>query len=210
MKRLITVFLIAAAYAVCMSGCSATRKTFDSATESNVSQAEKENKQVATVPLTYMNLDGYKVWYGEYEVNGVIAFDERMPERLIEQAKAQAEAARRFKDGTRVTLNNDNTYEIRESGKVVSSGTYEIGIYFAWTCEMEAWYYPGPRSFMGYLGFTDSNGQKMQGQMQIAADKTLGKERGILWMYHGGFHIKESENSMPHEFGIRYGFTYCE
>ena len=68
--------------------------------------------------------DAYKVMYGEYEVTSVICFQDEMPEHLIEPATAKIQEGRSLQDGSKLTINQDMTYSLKESDLVVSSGRY--------------------------------------------------------------------------------------
>lgn len=157
--------------------------------------------------VDHLLLDGYKVMFGEYEVNSVICFEEWMPEHLIEPATVKLQAGRKLQDGAKVFLNHDMTYSIVESGNTISSGTYEMGIYEVAPAEWSCYYYPGPCSFMGYLTLTDSNGVRNGFGMQVATHQDSSKDYGTPQVYQG-FEINEDD--MSYLYGIRYGLTYCE
>ena len=151
--------------------------------------------------------DGYKVMYGEYEVSSVICFQEEMPEHLIEPATEKIPESRLLQDGSKLTINQDMTYSLKESDVVVSSGRYEVGIYDAvpdvWLC----YYHPGPCSFMGYLVLIDNNGDRRSFQMQVSAHEDKTKSYGIPWAYQ---YFQITEGDWSYHYGIRYGLIYCE
>lgn len=151
--------------------------------------------------------DGYKVMYGEYEVTSVISFQDVMPEHLIEPATAKIQEGRSLQDGSKLTINQDMTYSLKESDLVVSSGRYAIAVYENANCEEKCYYYPGPSSFMGYLKLMDNNGDTMYFEMQVSAHEDKTKSYGIPWAYQS-FDIQESD--MSYHYGIRYGLIYCE
>ena len=151
--------------------------------------------------------DGYKVMYGEYEVTSVISFQDVMPEYLIEPATAKIKEGRSLQDGSKLTINQDMTYSLKESDLVVSSGRYAIGVYENANCEEKCYYYPGPSSFMGYLKLMDNNGDTMYFEMQVSAHEDKTKCYGIPWAYQS-FDIQEGD--MSYHYGIRYGLIYCE
>lgn len=151
--------------------------------------------------------DGYMVMYGEYEVNSVICFDEWMPEHLIEPATEIILKDRLLQDGSKLTINHDMTYSLKESGKVVSSGTYKIGVYENAPCIEFCYYYPGARSFKGYLDLIDENGEKLSFGLFVAAHENPTIQYATLWPYQG-FEMRDSE--LSYSYGIRYGLTYCE
>jgi hypothetical protein len=151
--------------------------------------------------------DGYKVMYGEYEVTSVISFQDVMPEHLIEPATAKIQEGRSLQDGSKLTINQDMTYSLKESDLVVSSGRYAIGVYENANCEEECYYYPGPSSFMGYLKLMDYNGDTMYFEMQVSAHEDKTKSYGIPWAYQ---HFETKEGDISYHYGIRYGLIYCE
>ena len=151
--------------------------------------------------------DGYKVMYGEYEVHGVICFEEWMPEHLIEPATERLQQGRLLQDESRLTINQDMTYSLKVSDVVVSSGRYEVGIYDAVPDEWLCYYYPGPCSFMGYLQLMDNNGEKKSFQMQVSAHEDKTKSYGIPWAYQ---YFEIEEGNVSYHYGIRYGLYYCE
>ena len=151
--------------------------------------------------------DGYKVMYGEYEVTSVISFQDVMPEHLIEPATAKIQEGMSLQDGSKLTINQDMTYSLKESDLVVSSGRYAIGVYENANCEEKCYYYPGPSSFMGYLKLMDNNGDTMYYEMQVSAHEDKTKCYGIPWAYQS-FDIQEGD--MSYHYGIRYGLIYCE
>lgn len=151
-------------------------------------------------------LDGYRVKFGEYDVASELCYEEMMPENLIEPAAVKMEEERKLNDGAKVVLNWDMTYSIKEEGRTVSSGTYEIGIYEMATCEEACYYYHGPRSFLGYLHMTDTDGTQLRFDMFIsAADKEA--DYGTLWPHQGS---SITEGDMWYSCGIRYCLTLCE
>ena len=151
--------------------------------------------------------DGYKVMYGEYEVTSVISFQDVMPEHLIEPEKAKIQEGRSLQDGSKLTINQDMTYYLKESDLVVSSGRYAIGVYENANCEEECYYYPGPSSFMGYLKLMDNNGDTMYFEMQVSAHEDKTKSYGIPWAYQES---EIAEGNRHIHYGIRYGLIYCE
>ena len=151
--------------------------------------------------------DGYKVMYGEYDVTSVICFPEDMPEHLIEQATEIVQKGRLLQDESKLTINQNMTYSLKESDMVVSSGRYAIGVYENANCEEKCYYYPGPSSFMGYLKLMDNNGDTMYFEMQVSAHEDKTKSYGIPWAYQS-FETKEGDIS--YHYGIRYGLIYCE
>ena len=151
--------------------------------------------------------DGYKVMYGEYEVTSVICFPEHMPEHLIEQATEIVQKGRLLQDESKLTINQNMTYSLKESDMVVSSGRYDIGVYENANCEEKCYYYPGPSSFMGYLKLMDNNGDTMYFEMQVSAHEDKTKSYGIPWAYQQ-FEIAEGNRHI--QYGIRYGLIYCE
>lgn len=146
--------------------------------------------------------DGYKVMYGEYEVSSVICFQEEMPEHLIEPATEKIQEGRLLQDGSKLTINQDMTYSLKESDVVVSSGRYEVGVYDVVPCEWLCCYYPGPCSFMGYLVLIDNNGDRRSFEMQVSAHDDKTKSYGIPWVYQY-FEIEEGDFS--YHYGVRYG-----
>ena len=151
--------------------------------------------------------DGYKVMYGEYEVTSVICFQEEIPEHLIESAAEKIPEDRLFQDGSKLTINQDMTYSLNESDKIVSSGSYEIGIYDVHHCEWLCYYYPGPCSFMGYLVLKDNNGDRLSFEMQVSAHEDKTKSYGTPWVYQ---YFQIEEGKVSYHYGIRYGLIYCE
>ena len=151
--------------------------------------------------------DGYKVMYGEYEVTSVICFPEHMPEHLIESETEKILESRLLQDESKLTINKNMTYSLKESDMVVSSGRYDIGVYESANCEEKCYYYPGPSSFMGYLKLMDNNGDTMYFEMQVSAHEDKTKSYGIPWAYQS-FETKEGDIS--YHYGIRYGLIYCE
>ena len=151
--------------------------------------------------------DGYKVMYGEYEVTSVICFPEHMPEHLIESETEKILESRLLQDESKLTINQNMTYSLKESDMVVSSGRYDIGVYESATCEEECYYYSGRRSFMGYLKLMDNNGNSRYFQMHVSAHEDKTKSYGTLWIYQ---HFETNEGDISYDYGIRYGLIYCE
>ena len=156
---------------------------------------------------THFIHDGYKVMYGEYEVTSVICFPEHMPEHLIEQATEIVQKGRLLQDESKLTINQNMTYSLKESDMVVSSGRYDIGVYESANCEEKCYYYPGRKSFIGYLKLMDNNGDTMYFEMQVSAHEDKTKSYGIPWAYQQ-FEIAEGNRHI--QYGIRYGLIYCE
>ena len=151
--------------------------------------------------------DGYKVMYGEYEVTSVICFPEHMAEHLIESETEKILESRLLQDESKLTINQDMTYSLKESDVVVSSGRYEVGIYDAVPAEWLCYYHPGPCSFMGYLVLIDNNGDRRSFQMQVSAHDDKTKPYGIPWAYQ---YFEIEEGNVSYHYGIRYGLIYCE
>lgn len=158
--------------------------------------------------LDYMELDGFKVFYGEYEVNGVVAYGLNISESMKETAGEIAQSERVFQDGTRITLDRNMTYQMLESGNVISTGRYEMGIFDIDTCEEKCYYYPHfPRSYRGYIRFVDESGQKNYFSMHISAGVKDDFEYGMPWLYQ---EMSVEEGDWHHTFGIRYGLSLCK
>ena len=151
--------------------------------------------------------DGYKVMYGEYEVKGVICFEELMPEHLIESATEVIQKERLLQDGSKLTLNHDMTYSLEESDKLVSSGKYKIGVYENDPCIEFCYYYPGARSFRGYMDLIGENGEKLSLGLFVAAHENPAIPYSTLWPYQG-FEMRDGD--LCYSYGIRYRLTYCE
>ena len=94
-----------------------------------------------------------------------------------------------------------------EYEEIISSGTYEIGMYEWETSETMCYYYPGPCSKLGYLTLKDRNGSIMGFEMQISAHTDESKEYGIPWLYQ---YIDIIDGNTFYHGGIRYGLTLQE
>ena len=151
--------------------------------------------------------DGYKVMYGEYEVTSVICFPEHMPEHLIESETEKILESRLLQDESKLTINQNMTYSLKESDMVVSSGRYEVGIYDTVPDQWLFYYYSGPCSSLGYLSLMDNNGNRRYFQMHVSAHEDKTKSYGTLWIYQ---HFETKEGDISYHYGIRYGLIYCE
>ena len=155
-------------------------------------------------------ISGHKIMFGEYDVQGVICFESDMPEHLIEPANEKIGDERKFQDGSRFIFNQDKTYILKEADQIISTGTYEIGVYAIITFEEECYYYPyrpGRNRSKGYMHLTDDNGEKFEMGMYIADHEDPEINYATLWPYEG-FGIVEGD--WFHSFGIRYGLTFSE
>lgn len=166
-----------------------------------------EIEEVETIERDVILLDGYTVLFGEYIVTGIPGYDEMIPEDWMETAENQIEEKRLLQDHTRLTLNKDRTYSMTEYEEIISSGTYEIGMYEWETSETMCYYYPGPCSKLGYLTLKDRNGSIMGFEMQISAHTDESKEYGIPWLYQ---YIDIIDGNTFYHGGIRYGLTLQE
>lgn len=215
MKADTKLILMLASFVFALASCSEKITSMDTDKEQiesgEIEASVKDESEADPKPQDFLILDDYKVKFGEYEINGVLCVSKEMPEHLKEPAMARMQEERIFKDGTTVSLNQDMTYFIKEADQTISTGTYKIGIRGFDICLEQPFYYPGRRSFKGYLNFTDESNQDFPFEMHITDSDDNETEYGKLWIYEG-FEIEDiiEDISIAYTFGLRYGLSYCQ